>query len=272
MQPEASIILTTYNWPEALALVLDSLAKQKTSHPFEVIIADDGSNHKTRELIKQIKVNFPYPLKHLWQEDQGFRAAKCRNKAVALSSSDYLIFLDGDCITPPLFIDRQLKLKQKGYFVGGNRVLLSANFTTQVLEKQVSLGETPLFQWLTYRLQGKCNRCLPLFYLPLNRWRTLKPKTWKGVKTCNMALFKQDFIATNGFDEAYEGWGYEDSDLVIRLINRGITHKSGRFALPVFHLYHPEAKRDQEKENLKRLKKLLNSDNTLAALGVNQYL
>ena len=102
--PSISVVVTTFNRPDALHLVLAALTQQ-TLLPNEVIIADDGSTEETRQLIVQLKTTLNYPIKHVWQADEGFRAAKIRNQAVLQANYDYLIFLDGDCVPFPDFIE-----------------------------------------------------------------------------------------------------------------------------------------------------------------------
>lgn len=266
-----SIIITTYNRPDTLAIVLDALSVQ-TNLNFEVIIADDGSTDDTKELINKIEKNFPVPLHHVWQIDEGFQAAKIRNKAVAKANTNYLIFLDGDCVPLPSFVARHSNLAKQKSFVVGNRVLLTEHFTQQTLQTNLAIYTWTFFRWLVASLQNKCNRILPLVYLPLGSLRDLRAEKWRGAKTCNLAMWRDDFIAVNGFDEAYQGWGYEDSDLVIRLLNHGAKRREGRFAVPVIHLWHPENDRSLEGENLARLKDREHSQIKSIEQGVSQYL
>jgi predicted glycosyltransferase involved in capsule biosynthesis len=95
---------------------------------------------------------------------------------------------------------------------------------------------------------------------------------WQGVKTCNMSLWREDLLRVNGMDEAFSGWGLEDSDLVIRLYRAGVRQKTARFAAPVFHLWHRESDRSKFAENQKRFDELLRSDRVRAALGIDRYL
>ncbi len=269
---KASIIITTYNWPAALEVVLLAL-NQQTEKNFEVIVADDGSTAATRELIEKFQKNCLFPLLHVWQEDQGFRAAKIRNKAAAKAKADYLIFIDGDCVPRKDFVAAHLKLKEAGYFVAGNRVLLSPSFTKLVCERKISLAEKNFGFWLIRKIKGDCNRAFSLLHLPGNHWRKKNPHQWQGAKTCNLALYYNDFIAVNGFDERYEGWGYEDSDLVLRLIHSGISYKSGKFATTLLHLSHEKEPRDRESVNLKLLRETLERvEYKTPVLGVKQYL
>jgi GT2 family glycosyltransferase len=267
-----SIIVTTYNWPAALKLCLDSLYAQQAAD-FEIIIADDGSNATNLALNKAHCVNSPVPLQYAYHEDIGFRAGTIRNQAVALSKGEYLLFVDGDCVLPIDFIAKHRALAAQGYFVPGNRVLLSQAFTREVIEQRLSLHDKPLPYFLRLRLQGKINRLSAFLKLPLGFLRKLQPKKWQGAMTCNLGLWKQDFMAVNGFDEQFEGWGYEDSDLVIRLIHAGVKRKEGRFAVPALHLWHPQNDRSQHDLNYRRLmERLAQPDFILAKKGISGYL
>jgi len=262
--PNISVIVTTYNRPDALALVLKALAAQ-TKPPFEVIIADDGSTNSTAELIKELCPQLPYSLQHIWQEDKGFRAAMARNRAVIAATGDYLIFLDGDSIPRTDFIAKHAQLAEKGCFVAGNRILLSKKFTAQ-LKSPIWTWTTR--QWLIPYLRRDINRFLPLIRLP-ERKKNKKQK-WQGAKTCNLAIWRDDFIKINGFDESFQGWGHEDAELVVRLLRNGVQRKEGRFAVPVLHLWHPEEDRSNEKDNRQRLEQILRSTKKVAEQGINQ--
>jgi glycosyltransferase involved in cell wall biosynthesis len=267
-----SVILTTYNWPEALRACLFSLWAQN-DRQFEILIADDGSNQETASAIKTLMSASPIPVQHVFHDDHGFRAGTIRNKAVARSRGDYLLFLDGDCVVFPQFIARHRWLAETGYFVPGNRILLSARLTSMCLQNATPLHQYPFAYFFKQRLLGHVNRLLPLLYLPWLRFRYDKPKHWQNAMTCNLGVWKTDFIAVNGFDELFQGWGYEDSDLVIRLIHHGIQRKEGRFATPVLHLWHHPNDRSQHDDNYKRLiQRLETPDFIRCERGVNQYL
>lgn len=266
-----SVIVTTYNWPEVLKACLSSLITQDDKN-FEVIIADDGSTQNTHALIKKFSHQNSITIKHAFHEDQGFRAGTIRNKAVALSEGSYLIFLDGDCVVLPHFIKRHRQLAEHNYFVPGNRVLLTASFTHWVLHNNITLYNKSGFGFTKLWLQRKINRILPLIYLPFSFFRYRQPSKWQKAMTCNLAMFKSDFIAVNGFDEAFEGWGYEDSDLVIRLIHNGVKRKEGRFAIPVLHHWHKQNDQSKHDENFDRLMQRLKDKNFIRALqGIEQY-
>jgi glycosyltransferase involved in cell wall biosynthesis len=264
-----SVIITTYNWEDALSACVHSLFAQEDL-AFEIIIADDGSKTATTALINQLGKQSPVSLKHCFHKDKGFRAGTIRNKAVTMSTGDYLLFIDGDCIVFPYFIKRHRQFAKKGYFVPGNRVLLSQYFTQRVLKEHLPLYQQSTLSFIKWRLQGYINRLLPLIYLPFEKFRLSHPQRWQKAMTCNLALWKNDFIAVNGFDQLFEGWGYEDSDLVIRLIHLGIKRKEGRFALPVLHLWHSQNDRNAEQENYQRLMQRLNDKKFIwAEQGLN---
>lgn len=267
-----SVIVTTYNWPSALALCLQSLYAQRDQY-FEIIIADDGSRPESVAQVQEVMRSSPVAIQHIWHPDEGFRAAMMRNKAVAASQGRYLLFVDGDCVLLPDFIAKHRALAEVGYFVPGNRVLLSEAYTQQVLNESIVLHHSRTQDFLRLFFQGKVNRVSALLNLPLGRIRKLRPKKWQQAMTCNLAVWRDDFMRVNGFDELFAGWGYEDSDLVIRLIHAGVMRKEGRFAVPVLHLWHVHHDRTQQAINLQRLmERVQRADYVYAEQGVIQYL
>jgi len=270
MKPQTlSIIVTTYNRPDALGLVLHALEAQ-TQRDFEVIIADDGSNEETNELIKELHPHLSYDLTHLWQQDKGFRAARARNKAVLAAKGDYIIFLDGDSVPQKDFVKNHRKLAEKNWFIAGNRVLLQQTLTEKIVYKGLPIWQWSKWHWFLHYINRDMNRFLPLFRLPFGRYlRKMNATRWQGAKTCNLGLWREDITKINGFDEAYEGWGHEDADFVVRLIRNGIKRKEGRFSVPVFHLWHQIEDRQSEAENKTRLETILQSKETIAKKGLN---
>ncbi|TLY48030.1 MAG: glycosyltransferase [Gammaproteobacteria bacterium] len=266
--PNISVIITTYNRPDALRLILLALTQQ-TLLPNEVIIADDGSGIETRLLIEQLSKQLNYPFKHVWQKDEGFQAAKIRNKAVLYANNNYLIFLDGDCIPFPDFIEQHRLLAEPHWFVSGHRVLLNKKFTQKILKEFLPIYKDSTQQWLLHYFHHQTNRLFPLLRIPLNKLRKLTFRRWQGAKSCNLGLWKKDFLTVNGFDESFIGWGYEDSDLVIRLIRAGVKRKSGKFAIPVIHLWHQQNDRKKEQINLNLLKEITKDQRIRAKIGIN---
>ncbi len=264
--PTVSLVLTTYNWPEALAAVLDSIKLQETM-PTEVLVADDGSTETTRQCIERYQNSFPCPLIHVWHEDHGHQAAKIRNKTVAQAAGEYLIFLDSDCLLRSDFTAQHLALAKPKHFVAGNRVLLSKEFTQKVLEQHIDVTSQSPFSFSREQI----NRRWSLLNIPIGPLRHTRPGSWKGVKSCNMSMYKQDFIAANGFEEKFEGWGYEDTDLIVRLLRAGHKRISGRFSTTVIHLWHATNKSLLEESNRKRLDETINGSRRKALQGIEQY-
>lgn len=271
-----SIILATYNWPQALQIILDNLYPQLLVHnDVELIIADDGSKATTTEVITEFKKKLPDRLIHVWHEDNGFRKSTILNKAVKKSSGDYLLFLDGDCIPFPDYIKYHKKLAEPGFFIAGNRVLFSKDFTNEVLDNQQLLENIinlRAFAWIVAKLSGKINKAFSFMRLKADvSWRYKRASNWKYPKGCNIGMWASDFKSVNGYDESFSGWGHEDADLFIRLLHFGIKIKDGRFAIPVMHLWHNEFDRRNEKENYNRLLERLEDKNFIkAVMGYSQ--
>jgi glycosyltransferase involved in cell wall biosynthesis len=249
-----SILLATYNWPQALKLCLESLRTQ-TDADFEIIIADDGSTAETKNLIEAIQAESPIKISHLWQEDQGFRKARILNQAIEAACGDYLIFLDGDCIVQPDFVAEHRKLSQAGHIITGSRVLLNDILTKQLLSWKHWDYERFVSGLLNFRLSGSINKYWPLkIKLGDGSWRNYKKFVWRRIKGCNMACWKADALAIGGFDETMTGWGHEDADFVFRLQNMGLIRKSGSWSTEVLHLYHRIHDQSNAAENARRVR------------------
>ena len=243
-----SLIVTTYNRPDALDKVLDSVSKLRFIP--EVVIADDGSGRETKNIVDKWKKTLP--IIHAWQEDRGFRAASARNLAVAKSTGDYLIFIDGDCLVLPNFIGKHIELSEKGFMVAGNRILFAELLTKKILADKVRPLEWGVFEWVFARVTNEVNRLVPLINLPNGVFRKIRKAKWQGIRTCNLGMFKNDFLSVSGFDGSFQGWGHEDADLAIRLIKNGIQRKDGQFGTAVLHLWHKENDRSHESANKKK--------------------
>ena len=249
-----SILLATYNWPQALKLCLESLATQ-TDRSFEIIIADDGSTDSTKEVIEQFMASCPLSIKHLWQEDHGFRKTIILNQAIAAAQGDYLVFLDGDCIVQPDFVARHQALAQNGYVVTGSRVLLNEKLTQELINWPRWDFHRFSDRLLGERLSGGINKYWPLkIKLGNGSWRDYKKFVWHRIKGCNMACWKADAEAIHGFDETMTGWGHEDADFVFRLQRHHIIRKSGSWATEVFHLFHKIHDQSNAAENARRVR------------------
>jgi GT2 family glycosyltransferase len=210
-------------------------------------------------------------IAHVWQEDRGFRAAAARNRAASRARGDYLIFLDGDCVPRPDWIGAHRLLSERGWMVAGNRILLSESLTRNVLARREPIHAWSGARWHQAWVAGEVNRRLPFVTLPLGWLRKLGARRWQRVRTCNLGVWREDFVRVNGFDESYEGWGFEDSDLAVRLINAGVRRKEGAFATGVLHLWHKENDRAREGANWQRLQQRIATRETRASAGLDRY-
>jgi glycosyltransferase involved in cell wall biosynthesis len=243
---QISLIILTFNRPDALGLVLKSLMNQKVI-PDEVIIADDGSGPETRELISRWQARSPFRLDHVWHEDQGYRIANIRNKATIECTGDYLIYSDGDLLLHPDFIHDFKKFSAPKTAWIGSRVFLSREATERLLS-----GDKAPFTWSLFspavtanRLNGLRAPSVSSFFPPVQN--TMKMRG--GL----LGVWKEDLLAVNGWNEEFSGWGMEDTELVTRLFYSGVTIRKLKFAGITWHLWHPVSDRkflDKNKEIL----------------------
>ena len=259
------MIITTYNRPDALKTVLQSLLRQ-SMQPSEIIIADDGSTTETKDLIEKMKPLFTITVKHCWQEDDGFRLSAIRNKAIVMSKSDYIIMIDGDILLHRHFVRDHIRTARKGQFVQGRRVLLLETLTSQVLLRQKNCL-TPFSKGMKNRLNACCCHLLSPIASSL-----LSKQNHTSVRGCNMAFWKTDIIAINGFNEAFTGWGREDSEFVVRMFNNTIKRKDLRLGGVAYHLFHPENNKKTLEHNEQLLEQTIKQQSKFCVLGINQYL
>jgi len=258
-----SLIIATYNWPESLILALRSIEKQ-TIAPEEVVIADDGSTAETKEIIDKFQKDSDLNIIHSWQEDNGFRVAKSRNKAIAKSCGNYIILIDGDIILHPKFVQDHVNNAKVGYFMQGSRVLLSQDITEQII-----ISNRISFSFFSKGMKGRKNSIHSNF---LSKIFSTKKNYLRGIKTCNIAFFRQDFINVNGFNNEFEGWGREDSEFVVRLFNTGINRKNLRFNAIQYHLWHKVSDRKYLDYNNQLLQNSINQKLKVCKKGINKYI
>ena len=263
-----SVVVTTYDRPDALDAALRALAHQSDRN-FEVVVADDGSGPDTARVVERWASRLAVHVKHVWHEHKGFRGGEIRNRGICASGGKYCIFLDGDCLARADFVATHRRLAEPGWFVAGNRILLSRKLTEAVLAGAVAAETWSFARLARERLRGGINRLLPALRLPLGPLRKRRRNHWEGAKTCNLAVARGDLDRVDGFDASYAGWGLEDSDLVVRLLHAGVHRKDGRFATGVLHLWHPEADRSRLQENRRRLDKVLSGDRVQAKQGLS---
>lgn len=258
-----SLIISTYNRPDALELTLKSILHQSIL-PNEILIADDGSDENTKLIIDKYIASSPVPIKHCWHEDKGFRLAKIRNRALLKAEYEYIIQIDGDVILHRDFIKHHLFFAKKGYFSRGSRVELTKSATDFILKNNniPSFYETSQFE--NYKISNGKISGFMRYLLRLLR----KPSN--GVLGCNMAYFLSDAKKINGFNNDFEGWGAEDDDFSTRLINSGVKMQTIKFGAILYHLWHKIASRDQFDVNMKLLDQVKSSQTTYCINGMNQ--
>lgn len=261
--PTCTLVTPTYNWPEALELLLLSV-KNQTLLPNEVIVADDGSREDTKQLIEKLRQDFPVPLIHIWHEDIKNRKPVIMNKAIAKACCDYIVEIDGDIIIHPHFIRDHLRFAKQGQYLFGSRVnLLKEKLPELFRKKLISFG----FFDANIKKRTRALR-LPVFML----FQKQEDKRSRKLRGCNMSFWRKDFIAVNGFNEALTGWGQDDSELIERMHNFGIKGRRLKHVGIAYHIYHPDQCKLHVNQNFAvedetRLKKL-----TFIEKGINQYL
>ncbi len=237
---KTSLIISTYNWPKALAVVLKSLLSQ-TLLPKEVIIADDGSTDDTKELINTFKKKCPIPVIHVWQEDKGFRKSVILNKAIKKASGNYIIQIDGDCIMHHKFIEDHVINTEKGTYLFGSRVNIKEEAVKKVLDDKIIN-----YNFFDNSIRNKTRSIHShLISKAYSKNESLSSK-YRG---CNTSFFKSDFEAVNGYNEDFKGWGREDSELAYRLHNFGLSGKRLRYCGIVYHIHHNELPKNQLQTN-----------------------
>jgi GT2 family glycosyltransferase len=222
---KVSLIITTYNWKEALQLSLKT-AFMQTRMPDEVVVADDGSREDTAEMVREMRQNSPVPVLHVWQPDEGFRAARSRNNAIVASSGDYLIFLDGDCFVNKYFVADHLSVVQKNQSIAGTRV----NIVPRRQQYIFATGNTHIsfFSWGTRKkFNAIRSPLLARFY-----------RSKGGMATANCSMWREDVYRINGFNELFVGYGLEDAEFAIRLNNAGVAKKRVGHIGMAYHMAH----------------------------------
>jgi len=255
-----SLIISTYNRPEALAKVLAGVSRQ-TRPPNEILIADDGSAEPTRSLIDNWKNRSAVPVSHIWHPHKGFRKTIILNQAIRAVQGDYIIFLDGDCVPHARFIADHEALAEKGFWVQGRRSFVKSKYVDNF-----DPATTSIWQWSLF---GRMSGAFKAIRLPSPIIR--RGTEQRGLIGCNMAIWRDDLVAINGFDEAYIGWGGEDSDIGSRLYHLGRPRKFVYGHAIVYHLNHPPLSRDSFRDNSSRLKETLRLKRVRCEQGLAQH-
>ena len=266
MPDSIAVIISTYNSPSFLRLVLDGYRKQSDLN-FSIYIADDGSGEETKELIKSYQRDYPVAIRHVWHEDKGFRKARVHNLAIAQIREPYVILTDGDCVPLPRMVETHRKMAHEGGMISGGRILLSQEWTESIIHGKSELHSDASFSgWLSLRSKKRINRILPII-MPSHLGN--QHQQLKGIRGCHLSCWLTDLQRINGFDESYEGWGREDSDLVARLFHAGIYRFDLR-GMPVLHLWHREEERQQLSKNDRLLAECLENRRIEAIQGLKE--
>lgn len=261
MLPTVSLLITTYNWKEALRCSLLSAFAQKVL-PKEILIADDGSRDDTRQMIDELREQSPVPLVHIWHDDDGFRLSAIRNKAIAAASGDYIIQIDGDIILNRNFISDHLEIAKEGCFVCGSRVKIDAKQSDKILK-----GEADFLRLCKPTPNSMRSHILRLY---------LADRFAKGdvmrLRGCNMAFWRKDLIRVNGYNEDLVSWGHEDSELAYRLVFAGVHKRFLKMGGVCFHIHHKMASRDGEAKQLTVLQQLIERKDNWTGNGLDKHL
>lgn len=226
---KASLIISVYRNVAALEAVLLSLRRQ-TEQDFEVILSEDGQDEQMAAFIQGY--DFPWPMQHLTQEDKGWRKNKALNSAIKSANSEWLIFVDGDCMLHPRFVEMHVRYSAPHVVLAGKRVKLNPDLSERMLRGERIL----LFPYLLNK-RG-CKLVEEGFYLPIAH---LLRRPVRHLTGSNMSMSKEDIIAINGFDENYTLPAIgEDYDIEWRLPANGCKIVSLRNLAVQYHLYHPE--------------------------------
>ncbi len=235
--PKISIIISTFNSEEWLEKVLWGFHFQ-TFKNFEVVIADDGSGPKTKQLLKEMEGLVHYTIVHVWQEDDGFQKSRILNKSVVACNADYIIMTDGDCIPREDFVEVHNVNRSKGYFISGGYYMLPMNISKGITKDDIEKQRCFNIKWLkemgipkTFR-----NNKLTARGLISKLFNTFTPTnaSWNGH---NSSGWKKDILNVNGFDERMQ-YGGQDRELGERLFNFGIKSKQLRYSAVCVHLDH----------------------------------
>jgi glycosyltransferase involved in cell wall biosynthesis len=259
-----TLLVTTFERPNALACVLASL-EQQTQPPDEVIIADDGSGPSTRRVIEEFQRRFPRTVHHAWQRHDGPRVGRARNVGIAMASGDYIVQIDGDMVLHPEFIADHARSARPGYWVQGTRIRLDEIRTRELIAKGPRT-----FDVFSPGI-GIRRRAYAMHAPRAGELLRGTANAFIAIKGCNQGFWRADLEGVNGYDEAMTGWGAEDKELVARLIHAGVRRSSLLFAGIAYHLHHELAPRDREAINDAIYHETLRARRTRCAAGLNLH-
>lgn len=231
--PEIAAIISTYQRPQHLRRSLESLAMQRCgSNVFEVVVTDDGSQDETEQVVAQFASQVDFRVSYTTHSHAGFQLARCRNEGVSVTQAPYLLFLDGDLITPPDFVAQHLNHQQRGFAMVGDSIWMNQSFSESIDIDAIRFGD--FRSWATPEEERRM------------RWKALRAAIYTQLglpdrprmKGGNIALWRDDYLKINGYDQDFVGWGLEDSDLQRRLYQSGVRFRSSMRWTRTHHLWH----------------------------------
>lgn len=260
---KTSLLISTYNWPQALELVLLSVMNQ-TEQPDEILIADDGSAEETKNLIEDFKKKLIVPIRHFWHEDKGFRKSIILNKAIAAAKCEYIIQVDGDCIMHRHFVRDHKALAQPNTYLYGSRVNIQQDYLPELFgSKKINFG---------FFDKGIKKRTRNLRIPALASLYKVTGEVSDKMRGCNVSFWREDVLAVNGYNEEFEGWGREDSELVIRMMNKGVRGRRLRYRGIVYHIWHQVKDQSRFEINDRLQEETMAKSTTWCENGIDKYL
>ena len=242
---QISVVFTTYNSPRWLEKVVWGYECQHFKE-FELVIADDGSDHETGELIERLRGDTGLPIRHVWHADKGFRKCRILNKAIVQARYEYVVFTDGDCIPRSDFLAEHAAHAERGCFLSGSYFKLPMTTSEAITRDDIASGRCFDLDWLkAHGLKpGRKHRKLRTSKRAA-RWLNRLTLTRCNLKGSNASVWRDDLLRVNGFDERMQ-WGGLDRELGVRLRNAGIRPKHVRYNAICIHLDHSRGYADPE--------------------------
>lgn len=269
--PKLSVIVATYEWPEALDVVLRSLSDQ-SDPAFEIVVADDGSTSETAAVVERWCSVFSDRIRHAWQPDEGYRRARVLNLAASLATGEHLVFLDGDSLPRRDFVGAIRRALIPGWFLAGKRFNLGQELSRRVLEDGLPVWRWSAAAWLA-RAPREVRR--PGLLMPLRDrrrpWRHHQPEfvpPFNGYGS-PLAVSRTDFERINGLDGRFIGWGQEDEEIAARLRRVGLKCGWAGPRSTLIHLWH-ESRVDRARPNASLLRETRESDHVQAIDGLRE--
>ncbi|HEY6192251.1 MAG TPA: glycosyltransferase [Bacteroidota bacterium] len=263
-------MIAVYNQTRYLEYIFAALRRQ-TMRGFEVLIADDGSGPEMAELIERTRPGLPFPVRHLWQEDKGFRKNVMLNKAISASETGYLVFIDGDCVPHHRFLQDHQENRVPRSVLCGRRVNLSRQITDRLTPEDAASGAIGKIspRLLLDGLMARSSNLEDGLRIENPVLRRLLHRNKARILGCNFSVERSLLEQINGFDESYRAPGLgEDTDVAFRLELLGTRFVTLRYLAVLYHLYHPPT--SVGPENLRIYEQAVKERNPVCAHGLRQ--